>query len=388
MTDTHLRSRRAVALLAVFLIAGCAPPGSSVTATGPLTPPPSVAATPSLPPPTPQPTPVPTAPLDIDAIGARVQAAADTMVAIRTGISVFLRVGSHERTIVAGLASKSPDVPVAPDVRFQIASITKPMTATVVMSLVEAGTLSLDDPVETWLPGLLRDGKTITIAQLLSHQSGLFNFTQLDDWHWATQAYTAKQLVKLAEAHGRAFAPGARAEYSNTGYVVLGLIIRAATGGSLRDELQTVVFDPAGMASAGLGNAPIANFKQARGYADGLERTTVSLDGAAAAGGVVATAEDVGHFLDALFEGQLLDRDTVANMAAVHSLLNGDDSYGYGLDPFDFGCGPVIGHLGSLPGFSTSAVRRVDGSRTAVIFVNDEPAWAEVVPLLTAALCD
>jgi D-alanyl-D-alanine carboxypeptidase len=380
------RSLRAAVIGMLLFAAGCgqgiAPtvvPASPSTAPAPT-------ATPSV---TPASTPgQPTAPPDIDAIAARVQAVADELVLTRVGISVFLRVGADERTLVAGVASRSPLLDMAPGVRFQIASITKPMTATVVLSLVDAGTLSLDDPVAKWLPGLLKDGGKITIDQLLSHASGLFNFTRLEGWSWATQTYTATQLVRLAEAHGPAFAPGAGAEYSNTGYVVLGLIVEAATGRTLADAMHDVVFGPADMRSASLGTSEPPGLEEARGYADGVDVTTGALDGSEAAAGVVATANDVGRFLDALFKGQLLDLDTVAEMAAVHSQLNGGDSYGYGLDHIEIDCGPLIGHMGSLPGFTTDAWRRIDGTRTVVVLINDEPDSAEITPLLSAALCD
>lgn len=382
-----LLSRRVALVVATLVVAGCGravgptvPPGGSLSTLP--SPAPSVATTPA-------PTEAePIAAAGIDAIAGRVQGFADAIARVGTGITVYVRVGADERIVVAGLASRSPKLAMAPDVRFQIASVSKPMTATVVMSLVEAGTLSLDDPVSKWLPDLLDDGDTITVEQLLTHTSGLYNVTQLASWSWTGPTYSATELVELAEANGRAFAPGERAEYSNTGFVVLGLVIEAATGGSLRRAMREVVFRPAGMASADLGARPVTGFEQARGYSIGNDVTYDSLDGLAAAGGVVATAEDVGHFLDALMEGRLVGADSVANMIAVHSELDGDDSYGFGVDPFVFDCRPLIGHLGQLPGFASSAWRSVDGSRTVVVLVNDEPYPEGDEAVLSAALCD
>jgi D-alanyl-D-alanine carboxypeptidase len=325
---------------------------------------------------------------DIDAVGARVQAAATALAGKYPGISVYLRVGDQTTTLVAGVASRAPELAMTPAVRFEIASITKSMTATLVMRLVEQGTLSLGDRVSKWLPRVLVDGDEITIAMLLTHSSGLFNFTELGSWDWASQTLSATELVALAEKHGRAFAPGERAEYSNTNYVVLGLVVEAATRMSLRDAMRAAVFKPAGMSSARLGTKPVNGVQDARGYSGDVDVTTSFLDGAAAAGGVVATAEDVGRFIDALFEGRLVSAETVADMASVHSQLEGSDGYGYGLDPFAFDCAPLVGHLGSLPGFSTSMWRRVDGTRTVVILINGEPSWEETVSVLTPAVCD
>lgn len=382
-----LLSRLLALVVAIVVMAGCGrAAGPRVLPSGSFSPLPSPGATQTT-----APTPTgaeTTGAAGIDAIAARVQGFADAIASVGTGITVFVRVGADERIIVAGLASRSPGLAMAPDVRFQIASVSKPMTATVVMSLVESGTLSLDDPVSKWLPDLLDDGEKITVEHLLTHRSGLYNFTQLTSWSWTGPTYSATELVELAEANGRAFAPGQRAEYSNTGFVVLGLIIQAATGGSLRRALREVVFRPAGMASADLGSRPVTGFRQARGYSIGNDVTYDSLDGLAAAGGVVATAEDVGHFLDALMEGRLVGVDSAANMIAVHSELDGDDSYGFGLDSFAFGCRPLIGHLGQLPGFASSAWRSVDGSRTVVVLVNDEPYPEGVDAVLSAVLCD
>ncbi len=380
------RLRSVTLLVAALVSAGC---GQGVAPS--LVP--SVPTAPSTPTATASPTPAPTEagptePPGIEAVTASVQAAADTLVATRTGVSVYLRVGSDVRTIVAGLASRDPRLDMTPDVRLQIASVSKVMTATIVMSLVEEGRLAVADPVEKFLPGLLTDGETITIEQLLTHASGLFNFVQLDEWDWHVQDYSAEEIVALAEHHGPAFPPGEKTEYSNTGYVVLGLIVEKVTGKTLRDALQTIVFEPVGMSGAGLGTGPMDGFVQARGYNnDDLDVTTEHLDGAGAAGGVVATARDVGLFLDALFDGKLVSAATVADMAAVHSMLFGTDSYGYGLDPATFSCKPFVGHTGDLHGFSTNAWRTVNGSRTVVVIVNDEPGFEEVLPILTAALC-
>ena len=380
-------SRLVALLVATLVVAGCgqavAPTVPVSSSSQPLTSPAATVAT------SPAPTAAdPTAAAGIDAITARVQGVADGLAGTSTGITVFLRVGTDERTVVAGLANRSPMLEMAPDVRLQIASATKPMTATAVMALVESGTLSLDDPVAKWLPDLLKDGDEITIEQLLTHSSGLANFTQLDGWSWADES-TATELVERAEAAGPAFEPGARAEYSNTGYVVLGLVIEAATGDSLRRAMRELVFRPASMASADLGTRPLLGFEQARGYMGGVDVTSDSLDGLAAAGGVVATAEDVGHFLDSLMDGRLVDPELVADMAAEHSKLYGEDSYGFGLFLSSESCGPQIGHFGLLPGFAASAWRRGDGTRTVAVLINDETNWGDATNALgTAALCD
>src|SRR4051794_30865069 len=135
--------------------------------------------------------------------------------------------------------------------RFRVGSITKSFVATVVLQLVGEGRLSLDDSVARWLPGLVPNGRHITVRQLLNHTSGLFSYT--DDprvlapylqQHNSHFVWRPRQLVAIATSHPPLFPPGTAWAYSNTNYVLLGLIVERATGTDLGRQLRQRIFDP------------------------------------------------------------------------------------------------------------------------------------------------
>jgi len=166
------------------------------------------------------------------------------------GAVVLVRDGRRTIRLTRGFADPAHKVRMTVADRFRVGSITKTFVSTVVLQLAGEGRLALDDTLERWLPGLVPNGQAITIAQLLNHTSGLFDYT-LDpavlrpylrgdlrfDW-------PPRQLVARAITHPPLFAPAARWSYSNTGYVLLGLVVQAATGGSLRAQLQRRIFGP------------------------------------------------------------------------------------------------------------------------------------------------
>ena len=127
----------------------------------------------------------------------------------------------------------SPPVPaLRPAAQFRIGSITKTFVATVVLQLVGEGRLTLDEPVARRLPGLLANGHQITVRQLLNHTSGLPNYSDDPDLFAGivqNRIWDPRELVALAERHPQLFAPGSAWRYSNTNYIVAGLLIEAVT---------------------------------------------------------------------------------------------------------------------------------------------------------------
>src|SRR4051794_30478244 len=138
-------------------------------------------------------------------------------------------------TVVSGVADTESGKPVRADDRFRIGSLTKPYVAVVVMQLAEEGTLSLDDTVEEWLPGLVPKGNQITVRDLLGHRSGLFEYEEDPrvlapylkgdfGYRWEPQ-----ELIAISTEHPPSAAPGTKVVYSNTNYTVLGLLVEAAS---------------------------------------------------------------------------------------------------------------------------------------------------------------
>lgn len=169
----------------------------------------------------------------------RLQQALDAVVAAGApGAIVLVRDGDRTIRLASGYGNLARRTPMRASDRFRIGSETKMFIATVVLQLVGDDKLSLADTVERRLPGLVPNGGRITVRQLLNHTSGLFDYAedkafikQVDNprKHWAP-----RQLVELATAQPPLFAPGSRHSYSNTGYILLGLIVEKTTGNSLR----------------------------------------------------------------------------------------------------------------------------------------------------------
>ena len=142
----------------------------------------------------------------------------------------------------------SRPTPMRGDERFRIGSITKTFVAALVLHLVEDGRLTLGDSVERWLPDLLPDGRSITVRELLSHTSGLFDYVEDERVLRNTgRRWMPKELVAVAAAHSREHPPGGSFAYSSTNYILLGLIAERAGGATLERQLRARLFRPLGL---------------------------------------------------------------------------------------------------------------------------------------------
>ena len=283
----------------------------------------------------------------------------------------------------SGLAILDPERPMRPGLRYKIGSITKTFTATVVLQLVGEHKLRLGDSVERWLPGLVPNGDHITIRQLLQHTSGLFDYAEDPriaepylqgdlDFVWRP-----RQLVAIATEHPPLFPPGTSWSYSNTGYVLLGLIIRAATDTSVQQQLQTRILRPLGLrhTSFPITNPHIAG-PHAHGYQLGagpggtpLDFTGLSPSWAWATGNMVSTVDDVARFHRALLRGRLLPPGLLRAMQTTVDTGSGF-RYGLGLVSIELPCGTFWGHEGGLPGYENWALSSSDGEDQVVMMVN------------------
>ena len=283
----------------------------------------------------------------------------------------------------SGLAILDPERPMRPGLRYKIGSITKSFTATVVLQLVGEHKLRLGDSVERWLPGLVPNGDHITIRQLLQHTSGLFDYAE--DPRIAEPylqgdlefVWRPRQLIAIATEHPPLFPPGTSWSYSNTGYVLLGLIIRAATHSSVQQQLQTRILRPLGLrhTSFPVTNPHIAG-PHAHGYQLGagpggtpLDFTGLSPSWAWATGNMVSTVDDVARFHRALLRGRLLPPGLLRAMQTTVATGSGF-RYGLGLVSIELPCGTFWGHEGGLPGYENWALSSSDGEDQVVMMVN------------------
>jgi D-alanyl-D-alanine carboxypeptidase len=322
-------------------------------------------------------------------VTTRALAMAGAQAAVRTAISSYfgdtagvialIRVGPDTKVVAHGLADMSAKRPLTADVRFPVASITKSMVAAAVLDYVAEGRLSLDDPVDRYLPGVVPSGE-ITVRHLLSHRSGL---PELIRGEWDT-AGSHQAALRLATGRPLDFEPGANGSYSNPGYLVLGLLLEKLSGKALARVLDERVFTPAGMTSSSL-----AGEVTAVGYTDYPANQVAArppLDVVWAAGGVVSTVSDVDRFYTHLLAGDLVPRNLLSEMEhPAGPEAFGFGQYGLGLWLPDRPCGKAVGHGGSIEGFETAAWSMTSGARSVVVMADVNTPFVEHIA--DAALC-
>jgi D-alanyl-D-alanine carboxypeptidase len=285
-----------------------------------------------------------------------------------------------------GVAQLGTQRPVPVDGRFRAGSITKTFVATVALQLVAERRLRLDDSVERWLPGLVPGGAGMTVRQLLSHTSGIYNYTDamplsgeefLRDIRFRT--FTPYQLVRIATAHPPNFPPGQGWQYSNTGYILIGLIIEKATGHSYGQEVKRRILHPLGLRHTYLpGRWPFVPGPHSHGYlpvgeGDNLrlvDVTALNPSWAWAAGEIISTTADLNRFYAALLGGRLL---RPAQLAAMRTTVPVEEGFGYGLGLYsiDLPCGVTVwGHDGGIHGYLTFSLHSADNRRHLTLSVN------------------
>jgi D-alanyl-D-alanine carboxypeptidase len=316
---------------------------------------------------------------------AELQQALDEVVAAGApGALVLVRAEERTVRLASGYGNLKPKTPLRIRDRFRVGSVTKTFVATVVLQLVDEGKLALDNTVERWLPGLVSNGRAMTLRQLLNMTSGLFDYlgdgdktverrVLSGDWNYR---WKPRELVAISTAHKPKFAPGAGWSYCNTCYILLGLIIEKATGNPITIELQRRVFTPAGLRATSLDTGSAISGPHARGYellADPPLADVSSLSSSFAwtAGAIVSTADDLARFYRALLRGKLLRPDLRRAMLTTVDSGQGF-RYGLGLGMRRLPCGPAWGHAGGFPGYHTWALSSEDGKRQVVVFVNRE----------------
>jgi D-alanyl-D-alanine carboxypeptidase len=164
------------------------------------------------------------------------------------GVVGLIRIGERTWQGASGLGDLRGKRRARAGDRFRIGSVTKSFVAMVVLQLVE-GRLRLGDNLERWLPGLVPGGERITVRQLLNHTSGLYNYT--DDLPEPPRRVRPRQLVAIATGHRPLFAPGTEFSYSNTNYILAGLLAERVTGQRLADQLEQRILQPLGLDDTG-----------------------------------------------------------------------------------------------------------------------------------------
>jgi len=303
----------------------------------------------------------------------------------------YARDGGTVTVAASGLADLATKTPIAVGDRVRVGSLTKTFVATVVLQLAAEHLLSISDTVSRWLPGLVPGGAGITIRELLQHTSGIYSYTNDPGFLQAlfsdpTRVWRPAELVRIAVAHPPVFPPGTSLAYSNTDYVLLGMIIQAATGHPVGQQLQARIFTPLGLRDTYLPYAnPHLRTPYAHGYLLGQPGATGPADAtvfgpswAGAAGGIVSTAADLARFYTALLSGKLLPAAQLQQMMTTIPIPMGQGvGYGLGVESVPLPCGTAWGHTGDFPGYFGNAFTTTGGRSQAVVLVNADGLSAQ-----------
>jgi D-alanyl-D-alanine carboxypeptidase len=323
------------------------------------------------------------------------------------GAVILLRTPQGEFAVTYGTTLLGATNPPRADTHFRIASNTKTMTSAVIMQLAQENKLGLDNPISKYIPGV-PNGDNIAIAQLLEMRSGLYNYSN-DPVISATidtdpgKVWTPAELLAIAFAHQPNFPPGTQYEYNNTNYALLGLVAEKLDSKPLAQIMHNRLFAPLkmqhtelpgstvntipepyshgylyGSSSVALvGEPPYSTEVQAAARAGTLlpkDYTGVNPSLAAAAGGVISTANDLATWIKALVAGRVLD-------PAYHrrwrdSLKPEDPSkpkgqkYGYGIAQLSWGPNTIYFHGGETPGFNSKISHDLANDMTLIVWTN------------------
>lgn len=266
------------------------------------------------------------------------------------------------------------------------ASAGKSLVAIVVLQLVEANKLKLEDPISKYVAGV-PNGDVVTIRDLLAHTGGLFSANEDLKARAERRAHTVDEDVKIIARHGAMSCPGERWRYSNTGYALLGKVIEAVDGQTWQASVDARILKPLGLKSlrmlaAGDKAEDVAKLVSAK-------ETPIEPAWAGAAGGAVGSAEDMARVWAALLGGKLLKQETLATMfGKLYPMFDAGSFYGLGamvieVPEADGSKSLWLGHLGGTPGASAVVAYSVkDGSVVAAALTGDGSATATANLLL------
>ena len=244
---------------------------------------------------------------------------------------------------------------------FQIGSMTKQFTAIAVLMLEEQGKLKVSDPISKYIPSY-PNGNNITIHHLLTHTSGIKDFTKMKALQdIAQKEMTPEQMVDFFKNEPIDFAPGEKFEYNNSGYVVLGYIIELASGGTYEEFIKKNIFDKAGMTNSSYAsdrkivkNRAFGYHKKSSGY---VNKTVINFSVPFSSGSLMSTLDDMLKWQNALNQNLLLSSKEETKAFTKYKLNNGQEiEYGYGWHLKNINGNPTREHGGSIFGFKSMAV--------------------------------
>jgi len=307
----------------------------------------------------------------------RFQTVLDSIMAATGAKGASIAVYTPEEGIWTGVSGTSDgSTAITPDMRFGIGSNTKLFIAVVMVRLQEEGVLTLDDHLYQWLPSFQYIDSNTTIRQLLTHQSGIWDYwndsPSIFDSIWSdtSRFWTTEEIINsIGPPH---FAPGNGYRYSNTNYVLAGMIIEAATGETWVQKLHDFIFDPLDLDSTFVGafeprNGPVAaEWDAFSGHLITKSPMTAEYSQANACGAMLATAAEMVQWYDAMFTGSVLSD------SSLHMVLSFDPSSLYGLGIQEGGSGVYCYyHTGGMMGYVSMVMYDSQRKATICLLFND-----------------
>jgi D-alanyl-D-alanine carboxypeptidase len=347
------------------------------------------------------------------------------------GVLAELDTARGDIRVRSGYGDTAKQTPVPWNAEFRVGSFTKTFVSATLLQLVGEGRLSLDDTVDRWLPGVVsgsgNDGRKITVRQLLQHTSGLPDYLMGMPYLFSEEGFlknryksvTPEEAVATAMKFPPNFAPGTKWDYSNTNYMLAGMIISRITGHPWQQEVQRRIIRPLGLRHTYTpGTSPYVPEPHAIGYerfpgpdateddpkyGEPIDVTELNPSWGGAAGEIISTTGDGNRFLRALVSGRVLHpaqlaemRQTVPTSAEFQQNWPGA-RYGLGIMWIPNSCGGSWSHGGDIQGFRTRNGVSPDGSRSVVVSFNTDsfkpkagvpkPAKDVAIDLIDHALC-
>ena len=289
-----------------------------------------------------------------------------------------------------GLSDVAAGEPMPPRARLRVGSITKTFVAAALLRLVEEGRLSLDDRAVSYLPGLADLGLApeVTLAQLLRHESGIFNYT--DDTAFLqlrSEPWSPDEIIAWSLEHPAPHAPGEAYLYSNTGFFILGRVLETVTETPLHELLRQSILEPYALADTSEEKHEGRDCAMSEGYVITGRPVTDDMDmgWAWAAGGMVSSGVDLCRWAELLYRGSFLTESTRSAMITpgANSLVE-TRGYGYATQHTLRGGGSVVGHTGSTMGFRGELFIDLESGVCVAVLLNDfastpasiaQPVW-------------
>ena len=282
-----------------------------------------------------------------------------------------------------GWADLEQQVPATAGTVYRIGSLTKQFTALAILQLADQGRLSLDDPLQRFVPSFPTPGRRITIRHLLTHTSGIPNYTAIGE-AWTRRMrldLPPDTLLALVRRRPPDFAPGERFHYSNTNYFLLGLILEKASGEPYARYIQEHIATPLGLARTTYCDTRRILPGRAQGYTQDttgvVHAEFISMDLPYAAGALCSTVLDLVTWQRALWSDRLVQPGGYNTMSTPARLTNGNRTvYGFGLGIGDLGGHRMVQHSGGINGFASALITFPDDTLIIAVLANSEDANA------------